>query len=613
MSERPSSRTILALGVLGGGLLSLAISSQSLWIDEGVAVRLAAQGSVKGLFLTLHRLNTSDPQMPLYLVYMWVWTRVFGAGEAALRASNVPFALLLSLAFSWAAERLLGLRRLLLLAVLSPFLWVYMNEARPYVPVVALSTVCVIATTAYLVAHTRYGAKSPWFAAASLLFLCAWYMLGVVLVVAMVVMVALEVRRNRIPWGTVVNDWKLPALTHMPLFLLLGVYYALTLLRGSGGARGIPGVGNVTFALYEFLGFSGLGPPRTILRAHPHLLTFLPYWPWLCIGGLAALGLILVAAEALGSGWRRSALTSVLVSLGAAGALMTAASGVAAFQFWGRHWAPLFPLFLLGVAQVLSVETARRRLAVLRRATFVVLLLAWAASDIRLRWMPVYHKDDYRLAAAIALSAHRTLGATIAWVADGSTAQYYGLQADNVPMPDRWPVLGRCLFAANWTGPQVWELIEGNTGPTVLVLSKPDLYDRSGAWGSAVREFHPARIAAPNAFVIYLFDKRLPTKLSSWVVTPPAPSTRFDRAPPRHRTLHTQVRSWRAAPQSRTPALPGTLPTAPRATFRSFARPGAPPPPQVLSKILHLIVPFTISMIYGSCRGHFVHRIQPTI
>jgi hypothetical protein len=508
MIEEPSSRTILFSAFLVGAALCLAISNQSLWIDEGVAVWLASQSSVRGLFSTLNRLNTSDPQMPLYLFYMWFWTRLFGTGEIALRASNIPFALLLSYAFSWASCRLFRSRVLWLLVGLSPFLWVYMNEARPYIPVAGCSTVCVLAAKAYVADRERYGRTAPWICIVSLLLLCASYMLGVFLGAAILVFMALEAQRKHIDWKLILKEWKLPVLTQVPFFLLLGLYYLFTLLRGSGGARGISGPGNIAFALYEFLGFSGLGPPRNELRAHPHLTTLLPYWPWLCIGILAGLGLIFIAPQALHLRKQRSELVSLVAALGVGGTLMVVASILARFQFWGRHCAPLFPLFILSVALLLSAKLPGRHSRLVQLASFVMLLTAWTVSDVRLRLMPRYQKDDYRVAAEIALADRRSLGATIAWVADSATAQYYGLRAEKAAMPVDWQVRGQCLFAANWPAEEVEKLVGGRIAPLILVFSKPDLYDRAGAWSSAVRKFDAKRIATPNAFDIYLFDSR---------------------------------------------------------------------------------------------------------
>jgi hypothetical protein len=387
-----------------------------------------------------------------------------------------------------------------------------MNEARPYIPVAGCSTVSVLAAKAYLADRERYGRTAPWICIVSLLFLCASYMLGVFLGAAVLLFLALEAKRKQIGWKLVVKEWKLPVLTQVPFFLLLGNYYLLTLLRGSGGARGISGPGNIAFALYEFLGFSGLGPPRNELRVHPQLTTLLPYWPWLCMGILAGLGLIFTASGILRLRRQRSELVSLVASLGVGGALMAVASILAKFQFWGRHCASLFPLFILSVALLLSAKLPGRHSRPVQMASFVMLVLTWTVSDMRLRLMPRYHKDDYRLAAQIALADQRSLGATIAWVADSATAQYYGLQAEETAIPVHWPVRGQCLFAANWPEQKVDKLVGGRIGPLVLALTKPDLYDRTGAWSSAVRKFEAKKIATPNAFDIYLFDSRQPTR-----------------------------------------------------------------------------------------------------
>jgi hypothetical protein len=491
-------------------LLCAPISNQSLWIDEGTTAGLASQIDVRGLFSTLDVLDTSDPQMPLYLLYMWSWARFFGTSEIALRASNIPFAFLLSLAFTWAFGWLFRRRFLWILIAFSPFLWFYMNEARPYIPVVGCSAVSVLAATAYLADRERYGRMAPWICLVSFLIVCSSYMLGVFLGAAILVLVALEAPRKQIEYKLVVKEWKWPLVTHLPFFVLLGLYFLSTLLRGAGGSRGHPGPGNIAFAAYEFLGFSGLGPPRNDLRAQPHLTTLLPYWPWLCLGGLACLGLIFTASETLRFRERRSELLGLLASLAVGGALMVLVASVAKFQFWGRHLAPFFPLFVLTVTLVFSVRPPGRRSRVVQLTAFVLLILAWTVSDLRLRFMPKYYKDDYRLATEIALSEYRSFGGTIVWVADKVTAQYYGLHAEDTSIPVHWPLRGKCLFAANWPEQKVNKLVGGRTAPLVLVFSKPDLHDRAGAWNWAVRKYEAKRIAMPNAFDIYRFDCRQP-------------------------------------------------------------------------------------------------------
>ena len=488
------------------GMLVLAISGQSLWIDEGLVARLTAENSIGELFAELGRLTTSDPQMPLYLVYMWLWTGVFGIGEIALRASNIPFAIVLAFAMSWTACRLWRRPSVALLAGTSPFLCFYMNEARPYMPVIALSAVSLVAVEAYVVDRDRHGARTPWICLTSFLVLCAIYMLGVFLGVALAAMLALEARRRDIPRRAIVADWKWPVVTHAVLFLPLGAYYLTTLLRGSGGTRGQPGLGNLAFAAYEFLGFAGLGPPRHVLRASPEVATLVPHWPWLCLGGLACLGLAFAASTVLRVAEHRAELASWAIALTASGVLLTAAALAFRFEFWGRHWAPLFPAFLLGVARLLSLDSGDRWFRFARNGVLVLIVSAWGVSDLRLRFMPSYAKDDYRLAAGVALSEASVRGATVVWVADVATAQYYGIEAERDRRPGGWPVRGRAVFAANWNPSQVETAVTRRVAPLIVVLSKPDLYDRHGAWRSAIELRGARRVAAPNAFEIYLVD-----------------------------------------------------------------------------------------------------------
>src|SRR5215475_9547200 len=60
---------------------SLAITHQSLWMDEGYTAWFAAHSSLSSFFSGLMggaSGTKGDPQMVLYLVYMWSWVKGFG-------------------------------------------------------------------------------------------------------------------------------------------------------------------------------------------------------------------------------------------------------------------------------------------------------------------------------------------------------------------------------------------------------------------------------------------------------------------------------------------------------------------------------------------------------
>ena len=127
------------LVVLGTFLLALGVSGESLWIDEGYSAKLAMQPTLSAWAATLSSIPGSEPQMPGYQLYLWAWSRIFGLSEWALRLANLPWALLFTAALAWGSERLLQMRRVWLIVCLSPFLWFYMNEARPYAMMIGLS------------------------------------------------------------------------------------------------------------------------------------------------------------------------------------------------------------------------------------------------------------------------------------------------------------------------------------------------------------------------------------------------------------------------------------------------------------------------------------------
>ena len=99
------------------------LTSQSLWIDEGAAAIKAMQPTLAGWWEALRTEANSNLQLLFQLGYLWVWEKVFGASEWALRASNIPwFAAGMMALVSIARENRLRVA-LLILGLSSPFLW----------------------------------------------------------------------------------------------------------------------------------------------------------------------------------------------------------------------------------------------------------------------------------------------------------------------------------------------------------------------------------------------------------------------------------------------------------------------------------------------------------
>ena len=112
----------------------IAVSNQSLWIDEGNSAMKAIQPSFVLFWEKMKELSGSDLQMPLYMGLLWAWEKIFGHSEYALRALNIPFFTMSAAVFLYLldAERRLKLAFIFLMCF-SPMLWVYLDEARPYI------------------------------------------------------------------------------------------------------------------------------------------------------------------------------------------------------------------------------------------------------------------------------------------------------------------------------------------------------------------------------------------------------------------------------------------------------------------------------------------------
>jgi 4-amino-4-deoxy-L-arabinose transferase-like glycosyltransferase len=127
-----SSRGWLGLVLAAGAVLRFAtLDGQSLWYDEAITAQLLAL-DFGGL---LRAIPDSESTPPLYYVLAWLWTHVFGTGEAGIRSLSALLGTA-TIAIVWALGRRLGGDRAGLaaaaLAAVNPMLVWFSQEARAY-------------------------------------------------------------------------------------------------------------------------------------------------------------------------------------------------------------------------------------------------------------------------------------------------------------------------------------------------------------------------------------------------------------------------------------------------------------------------------------------------
>lgn len=487
----------LGLILLGVLLLSCGITRQSLWIDEGFTALGASQPSLHSLFVLLHNMSESaalaDPHYAGYYSVLWMWVRLFGSSEIALRALNLVGAVIFAASLCGFGMRIQnGSKRCIILCAV-PFAFYYMNEARPYMLLLGLS--CLATVSLLLAFDSEHPRIFGW--ACSISLLAAWsiQMLAFFLVPGLITVGLLLARRKG--WKALVEISR-ATLFLSPLYTGVGLYYLRTLVHGPKGFIQTPGLGNLAFVLYEFCGMAGLGPPRNDLRVAASFAAARSYWPTLALGVLAVVAILYLICCSF---YRKnllaiSLLTGFMVSL----AIFCVAARMAHYRFLGRHLAEVMPLFLIALL-VGNVPSHWRGMC-----AWVVIAAAWMTSDIRLVTDPAYFKDDTRSTVTYAQQAVRA-GKRVIWVADPVTALYYGLNVMPFPRnftPGTLTAQVTVSGGVGWSASQIEA--ELHRGPLLLILSKRDPFDPEHKWVNACVAHKATVVSKFNDFDVWSFS-----------------------------------------------------------------------------------------------------------
>ena len=140
-----NTRFTMSVLVMAGLLVCLtAINTQSYWIDEAGTAYKAMQPTLPDWWHAMRAEGNSNLQLPAYLLFAWVWEKLAGLDEFALRAGNglwfLPGLVVMALALKRTSLWCWGVALALLF---SPFAWYYLNEARPYAMQIGVSLHCI--------------------------------------------------------------------------------------------------------------------------------------------------------------------------------------------------------------------------------------------------------------------------------------------------------------------------------------------------------------------------------------------------------------------------------------------------------------------------------------
>ena len=147
------------------------LGSQSLWLDEVLTGELA-RGSLGGLF---HRVAEQEANPPLFYVVEWLWTRVAGTSELALRLPSALCGIALVPVAYGIGRRLASERAGVALAALvavHPLLVYYSQEARGYA---AVALACAVGFLYFLDAVEGRRGALGWAVASAVALGCHYF------------------------------------------------------------------------------------------------------------------------------------------------------------------------------------------------------------------------------------------------------------------------------------------------------------------------------------------------------------------------------------------------------------------------------------------------------
>jgi hypothetical protein len=467
------------IGVLALVLGCAAISTQSLWIDEGYTAMFASQPTVRDWVVQMTGTLNSEAQMPGYLAYMWGWEKLFGHSEIALRASNVPFllAFLLVLGSLPMPKRMrIGIG---ILTLLNPFIWYYMNEARYVIGAFSLGGISVFSMVAFL--QSESGKESSRLAKLTLASLVMGVYLNMLFLFILVPLLFLYVSskgRSPLSRGRKKSEWIVPGVAAASCLLPVLAYYAYTVAQGAGGVRHHPGLENIVEVMHGFFGFAGLGPARNVLRAGVGFNAMGLFSPlaWILMLLIVAGGVVFIANWRIYSPFpsARTYVVAFLIGFGSIGL----ASFLANFSFLGRHLAFLLPLLFAGIYAVW--DDALKKFGSVPSLCFAIcFLLLWGVSCFHLRFDERYERENYREGIREAI-AYTDSSETLLWAGAKCVGSYYGLDIGGSPSPSTWKKVRQCIDLTSLAPDSTQALLENSHRSVVIMFKKQDLFDKAG-------------------------------------------------------------------------------------------------------------------------------------
>lgn len=464
----------------------MSISSYSLWTDEGIRLHAIVFGNLKEVI----RYGLADKQL-FFVLKQYIWTSLVGTSEIATRSLN--------LLFVWMIidylNKILRKRNIdpsySLLLFISPMFVYYMNDAGPYIILLAYS----LAFLYYVFFTNSFNSKRTVFMI-NLIFLLGvgtHFIFGFVYLMYLVKVIYVAYKKQ-----LQFKPHFVTGLFFSPFYLTLLVVYMQAIESGASRGWEPPTVLNILFVIYSFIGSAGLSLSRNEIRAE-HFSDLQLYQ--ICLPGL----LVVLMGILLWMGIKNKALILKPHALMLSGTLIYGMvfylfSYKWHFHFWDRHFIMAYAVFIILLIEVSSQLSKKRMIKVM----VALISILFMFSSLQLRFNLYYGKDNYKATIDYLLESEKSV---ILYQGDWKVSNYYGIEAldfedyQNKEMDKDEKGLYYVIDIRNKTAKEIKEIVS-NYNQNQLIIVFNEKYDSK----QAIKEYKRQKIYQQqfyNTFTIF--------------------------------------------------------------------------------------------------------------
>lgn len=399
--------------IVGVIILSCSFNEWSLWLDESSIAFLVSKPSWNSFIEELLIWKGSESQMPGYVTAMFLWEKIFGPSEYALRSFNMLLILLMFSYFIWLQNRSIlsckekeEIKLYVLLLSISPLIVYNMNECRVNISIFCFASICLSS----LLCYCKYRKSVD-----LLLFLSSFvfgYLFNLLFgfIGIPILFIAIYYRRNI--KKEKIKYYVLPFL----LCALITSYYIVTLFSGNDVIKEVPSVMNIGYVLYDFGGFGGVGAPKNELRLSVDILsTIKPYFVPVMSLLFAYCGMWYLAIK------NKIDFKPIVLFLGSY-IIFIGFAYLAMFRFWSRHLLMFYPIVLYILVEII-VSSKNNMLSKALISYFLVIL---TISSIRVATFDSYKKENIKEAISYVNSVN-VENKPVVFMGFAKLADYYQL------------------------------------------------------------------------------------------------------------------------------------------------------------------------------------------